>query len=246
VVTGTGRLRVASAFPDPPFEVPGHPPTGLDVELMTAIAHELGRPYDLHHYEGADFEGIYAELAGDRFDVVASGATVTEHRRTLAHFCTPYLRSGQSLVVDVERNPAIHSTADLRDEIVGVQDGNTSQPVVDRLHADGAVAGVKVYAYDEIGTALGDVGNGTIGAFMKLEPVMRWLTRDRPTLRVVQTAITTELIALAVRLDDAALAADVERAQRSLAASGVLTRLGSRWLSDSDPAATRMITDGQP
>jgi ABC-type amino acid transport substrate-binding protein len=246
VVAGPVPLRVASAFPDPPFEVPGHPATGLDVELMEAIAGELGRPYELHRYEGADFEGIYAELGRGRFDVVASGATVTPHRRTLAHFCSPYLRSGQSLVVDIERNPAVRSTADLQGKVIGVQDGNTSQPVADRLHAEGGVAGVKVYPYDEIGNALDDVGSGSIAAFMKLEPVLRWLTHHRPALRVVQTGITTELIALAVPLGDDALAADVERAQRSLAASGELARLGERWLGESDPAATRMVTDGRP
>src|SRR5689334_5623687 len=100
-------LRVASAFPDPPFEVPGPPPAGLDVDLMTAIARELGRPYELHHYEGADFEGMYGRLAAGRFDVVASGATVTDHRRALARFCAPYLRSGQSLVVDVAPASAV-------------------------------------------------------------------------------------------------------------------------------------------
>ncbi|HZP28102.1 MAG TPA: ABC transporter substrate-binding protein [Acidimicrobiia bacterium] len=235
-------LRVASAFPDPPFEVPGEPPSGLDIELVRAIADELGRPYEQHRYEGADFEGIYSGLAAGRYDLVASGATITPHRRTLARFCAPYLQSGQSLVVDVELSPGIHSTADLHGSIIGVQDGNTSQPVAERLHAEGAVAGVKVYAYDEILKALDDVGNGTIAAFMKLEPVMRWLTRDRPSLSVVQTGITTELIALAVRSDDEPLAAAVERAQQSLAARGELRRLGERWLGDSDPAATRMVT----
>lgn len=213
---------------------------------MTAIARELGRPYELHHYEGADFEGIYAGLGRGRFDVVASGATITDHRRTLARFCAPYLRSGQSLVTDVERNPELRSTADLRGHVVGVQDGNTSQPVADRLHDQGAVAGVKVYAYDEIQKALDDLGNGTIAAFMKLEPVMRWLTHDRPALQVVQTGITTELIALAVRLDDTTLASGVELAQRALADSGELTRLGAKWLGDSDPSVTGMAGEVNP
>jgi ABC-type amino acid transport substrate-binding protein len=234
-------LRVASAFPDPPFEIPGPPASGLDIELVQAIAAKLGRPYESHHYEGRDFEGIYAGLASGKFDVVASGATITDHRRTLARFCSPYLRSGQSLVVDVERNPQIHSTADLHGEVVGVQDGNTSQPVAEQLRAEGAVSGVKVYAYDEILKALDDLGDGTIAGFMKLEPVMRWLTHDRPALRVVQTGITKELIALAVRSDDE-LAAAVEGAQRSLAADGTLAGLGERWLRDSDPAVTAMVT----
>ena len=35
-------------------------------------------------------------------------------------------------------------------------------------------------------------GGGRLDAFLKLEPVARWLIRDRPALRVVQTGITDE------------------------------------------------------
>jgi polar amino acid transport system substrate-binding protein len=235
-------LRVGSAFPDPPFEVSAAPPSGLDADLMRAIAGELGMGYERHRYDGADFEGIYSGLEAGTYDVVASGATITDHRRALALFCAPYLRSGQSLVVDADRSPGIRSTADLRGQVVGVQDGNTSQPVAERLRRDGAVAEVKVYVYDEILTALDDLEHGVIAGFMKLEPVMRWLVQDRPSLRVVQTGITKELIAVAVRTGYEELASKIEGAQRALATRGVLAQLGTRWLRDSDPSATEMIT----
>jgi polar amino acid transport system substrate-binding protein len=118
-------LRVGSAFPDPPFEVPGDPVSGFDVSLVHAIASELGRESQLHRYTGADFDGIFAGL-GTEFDVVASGATVTEHRKSLARWCAPYLRSGQSLVVNHERSPDVRGTDDLGGLVLGVQDGNTS------------------------------------------------------------------------------------------------------------------------
>jgi ABC-type amino acid transport substrate-binding protein len=169
-------LRVGSAFPDPPFEVSASPPSGLDVDLTRAIAAELGMRYERHRYEGTDFEGIYKRLDAGAFDVVASGATITAHRETEALFCPPYLRSGQSLVVNVHRDPAIRSTADVQGRVIGVQDGNTSQPVAEELHRQGAVRDVKVYAYDEILNALDDVESGAIAGFMKLEPVLRWLT----------------------------------------------------------------------
>src|SRR6478736_6857569 len=105
-------LRVGSAFPDPPFDVPGPPRSGLDVKLTAAVGRRLGRDVVLCPYQGADFDGIFAEL-GRSIDVVASGATVTDHRRTLARWCRPYVRSGQSLVVDTTRNPEVHGTDDL-------------------------------------------------------------------------------------------------------------------------------------
>ena len=235
-------LRVGSAFPDPPFDDARHPPTGLDVDLMRAVAAHLGREYEPHRYAGGDFEGIYDSLAAGDFDVVTSGATITEHRATKARFCTPYVRSGQSLVVNHVRTPAIESTGDLRDAVLGVQRGNTSEPVAERLLARGRVREVRRYDYDAIVGALDDLDAGRIQAFMKLEPVMRELTRGRPALRIVQTGITHERIASAVRLDDRALAAAIDGAQRAMAADGTLAALGARWMADRDPAATSMMT----
>lgn len=234
-------LRVGSAFPDPPFEVAGRKPTGFDIDWMTAIAAELGRPLVAHRYEGSNFDGIFAEL-GRSIDVVASGATMTEYRRTLARWCDPYLRSGQALVVDVAATPGVHGCDDLRGLTLGVQSGNTSQPVAEQLLAAGKVGAVRAYAYEDIGTALDDLAHGRIGAFMKLEPVLRRLTADRPALRIVQTGITTELLAVAVAVDDAALADRIDAAQQALRQRGVLARLGRGWLADSDPQATAVLT----
>lgn len=234
---GTRVLRVGSAFPDPPFEVSGEPPTGLDVDWMRAVARELEARYELHRYDGADFEGIFSGL-GERYDVVASGATVTDHRRTLARWCEPYLRSGQSLVVNARRTPRARTIDDLAGLVLGVQNGNTSEPVARRLRTAGKVADVRIYPYDGILTALADLDAGRLGAFMKLEPVMRRLTADRPDLAVVQTGITAELLAVAVRTGDDALADEIDRAQRALRARGTLAELATRWLAGSDPAAT--------
>jgi len=46
-------LRVVSAFPDPPFEVASDPPSGLDVDLMQAVADRLGPE---------PWRGVYGEL----------------------------------------------------------------------------------------------------------------------------------------------------------------------------------------
>ena len=225
-----GLLRVAAAFPDPPFDVPGEPPSGFDVELTQAVARELGLRWRLVRYEGDGFEGIFEGLADGRWDAVASGATITGQRQRSALFCRPYLRSGQSLVASPGRRPGLRSTGDLVGRSLGVQRGNTSEPVARRLLAEGRVGSVETYAYHDILSALADLEAGRLDAFMKLEPVMRWLVRDRPKLAVVQTGITDERLAISVRPGNTALAQAIDDAQAQLAERGVLAELGRRWL----------------
>jgi polar amino acid transport system substrate-binding protein len=226
-----GVLCVGSALPDPPFEfTDAGEPRGFDVELTQAIAAELGLAWRLSPYAGADFNGIFCGLASGTWDCVASGATITPEREQLASFCTPYFRSGQSLVCNIEETPHVRSIDDLKGMILGVQHGNTSEPVAHRLKEEGRIAEVRTYAYHDIGVMLDDLATGKIGGVMKLAPVMRWMIKDRPRLRVVQEGITDERLGIAVRLGNDALLEAVNKAQARLQESGALRQLAQKWL----------------
>ncbi len=225
-------LRVASALPDPPFEVviEDKPPAGFDIEWTQLIAQRLGRPWQLVRYTGADFNGVFAGLDAGTFDCVASGTTMTPERAKVADFCEPYAVSGQSLVVNKTRLPQVKSIDDLKGLTIGVQSGNTSQPFAQRLVAEGRAKAVKIYPYNRIGQALVDVAKGRCDSFMKLAPVMGVLLRDFPDLRIVQSAITCEFIALSVRKGDTALRDTINHAQADLARDGTLDALIAKWL----------------
>jgi len=89
---------------------------------------------------------------------------------------------------------------------------------------------VRVYAYDEIETALDDLSSGGCDAFMKLAPVTAWFVRDRPKLKVVETGITRELLGICVRKGDTALAGAIGKAQAALMADGTIPGLIKQWL----------------
>ena len=102
--------------------------------------------------------------------------------------------------------------------------------------AEHRAARVRVYAYDEIETALEDLSTGGCDAFMKLAPVTAWFVRDRPKLRVVQTGITRELLGVCVRSGDTALRDDIGKAQAELMADGTLPALIKKWLGQGASA----------
>jgi polar amino acid transport system substrate-binding protein len=224
-------LKVGAALPDPPFELMTKDgPAGFDIALMQRIAGKLGRKWQLVRYDGSDFNGIFAGLDRGTYDCVASGTTITEGREKLADFCAPYVVSGQSLVVDTTRYPNVRSIDDLKGLVIGVQKGNTSEPVADKLVAEHRAARVRVYAYDAIETALDDLSTGGCDAFMKLAPVTAWFVRDRPKLKVVQAGITTERLGICVRKGNTTLRTAIGEAQASLMADGTIAALVKQWL----------------
>jgi polar amino acid transport system substrate-binding protein len=224
-------LRVGAAFPDPPFNgMPGD--GGLDIDLMTEIAKALGATVEFIPYDGADFNGIFVQL-GSAYDCIAAGTTVTPEREQKAAFVPPYLISGQSLAVDTTRLPHVRSVDDLAGLTIGIQQGNTSQPIADRLVAQGKAASVRVYHYGSIRTALTDLTTGGCDAFMKLAPVLTELVKPIAGVEVVQRGITVENIAIAVPRTDQPLLSRITVAQAELEDNGILPRIRQKWLGSS-------------
>ena len=241
----SGVLSVASAFPDPPFEVVvDGAATGLDAELMEAVCRRLGFRRELVKYTGEDFNGIFDGLRTGAYDAVISGTTITPEREKVALFSEPYLESGQSLVVNVRRTPQVRSVDDLAGLVVGIQVGNTSDAVARELKARGAIADIRYYPYAGIERALDDLCAGRIGAFMKLLPVTTWLIRDRPELAVVQTGLTRERLGIAVAPDNPPLRDAVNGALTELRRAGILTELVDRWLSPSGRGEKSASSEG--
>jgi polar amino acid transport system substrate-binding protein len=156
-----GVLQVASAFPDPPFEVniDGRD-TGFDIEL---ICDDLGLTWQPVKYTGDDFNGIFDGLNDGSYDAVISGTTITPEREQVALFSVPYLEFNQGLVVNVARNPQIKSVAGLRGQVVGIQVGNTSDFVAWKLKAEGGIGDIRYYPYHGLLTALDNLSAGQLG-----------------------------------------------------------------------------------
>jgi ABC-type amino acid transport substrate-binding protein len=126
----------------------------------------------------------------------------------------------------------VQSIDDLTGLTIGVQQGNTSQPIAERLVAGGKAAAVRVYDYGAIRDALTDLTTGDCDAFMKLAPVLTELVKSVRGVDVVQRGITVEHIAIAVGLDDQTLLARITVAQEQLEQDGTLQRLRRKWLGN--------------
>jgi ABC-type amino acid transport substrate-binding protein len=224
-----GTLIVASAYPDPPFDIMDGSAGGFDIELMRAICIQLDLTLQPQAYSGDDFNGIFDGLAKRTCDAVISGTTITPERAAIVLFSEPYLEFNQGVAVNRQRTPDVSSEADLRGLIAGIQSGNTSDIVARRLKAEGIIADIKYYPYHGISDALDDLEAGRIGLVIKLFPVISWLVKSRPQLHVPLQVPTHEKLGIAFAKDNTALRDAVNRALATLRTNGELARLQARW-----------------
>lgn len=229
-----GVLKVASAFPDPPFEV--EPDGGFDAELMQRICAAIGLKWELAPFAGQDFNGIFDGLGRDH-DAVISGTTVTPARQKVALFAPPYLTFNQGVAVSTARHPGIRSVEGLKGMTVGIQRGNTSDIVARKLLAEGIIAGIRYYPYAAIGTALNDLAGGAIGAVIKLHPVLEALVKGHAGLAVVCDVPTHEDIAIAVAPGNAALRDAIAEAQAKIIADPWFAATRAKWFGATEEAA---------
>jgi polar amino acid transport system substrate-binding protein len=234
ITSEPGLLRVASAFPDPPFEVAaGGKRTGFDSELMRSICDDLGLALRPVPFTGDDFDGIFAGLEDGSYDAVISGTTITPERERVALFSEPYLQFDQGLAVNVRRNPKIKASDDLRGLAVGIQVGNTSDLVARKLLARGAIGDIEYYPYHGILTALDDLSAGRIGALIKLFPVISWLVKDRSELAVIEQIPTHEKLGIAFARTNTGLCQAVNESLEGIKNSGTFEDLRSKWFDES-------------
>jgi polar amino acid transport system substrate-binding protein len=225
-----GTLIVASAYPDPPFDImQDGTPTGFDLELMAAICGRLKLAMHPVRYPGSDFNGIFSGLEQGVYDAVISGTTITPQRAARVLFSKPYLTFNQGVAVNRRLSPHVAAEADLRGLVAGIQRGNTSDFVARRLKDDGIIADIRYYPYDGIGTAINDLEAGRIGLVIKLFPVISWLVKDRPQLAVALQVPTDEELGIAFAKSNQPLCDAVNAALDALKRDGTFAVLTELW-----------------
>jgi polar amino acid transport system substrate-binding protein len=225
-----GMLTVASAYPDPPFELADGSENGFDIDLIRAICKQLGLTLQRERYLADNFNGIFDGLANRTYDAVISGITITPERSQIVLFSQPYLEFNQGVAVNRRLTPRVASEADLHGLTAGIQSGNTSEFVAQRWLANGTIAKIQYYPYDGIRAALADLETGKIGLVVKLFPVISWLVRDRPHLEVAMQVPTHEKLGIAFAKDNPRLCNTVNAALQTLRGNGEFNQLQARWV----------------
>ena len=135
-----------------------------------------------------------------------------------------------SLVVNEARTPAIHSLADMKGALVGLQAATTDYDAALVMQRRGEIGSIKVYPFDRIKEAMTDLDAGRITAVMKVAPVAAWLAAKSPDLLIVaQVPNDPQPLGIGFGKNQAALVAAVNGALVAMQRDGSMNQLKEKW-----------------
>jgi lysine-arginine-ornithine-binding protein len=224
-VRQSGELRVGTDATYPPFEtVEGDEYSGFDIDLVNAIAREMGVRA---RFINSGFDGIFPALQNGTFDAVISSVTITDERKASMLFSDPYYDSGQLIAVR-EETQGITAPDNLKGKTVGVQINTTAQYDLEKRD------GVTVNKYNTIDLALLDLQNKRIDAVVGDAPVLKFMIfKSFRGLKTVGRRFTDEKFGIAVAQGNEDLVQEINAALKKIKDSGDYDKIHEKWFGEA-------------
>ncbi len=195
---------------------------GFDVEVAQAIAAKLGVTAT---FVETEWDGIFAGLDAQRYDIAANGVEITDERSEKYDFSTPYGYIRTALVVRGD-NDTITSFEDLNGK-------KTANSIASTYMILAESYGATAVGVDTLDQTIQMVLSGRADATLNAEVSVYDYLSVHPDANIKIVALTEEAsqVALPVRKgeDSATLLAAINQAIEELANEGELTRISEKY-----------------
>jgi cystine transport system substrate-binding protein len=194
--------------------------TGYDVDVMEAVAEELGVDVE---FQETQWDAIFAGLEAGRFDVIANQVSITDERKAAYDFSTPYTVSpGVIVVADGDRG--IDSFDDL-------QGKTTAQSLTSNWYELAQDSGANVEAVEGWAQSVTLLKQGRVDATIndKLTFLDYQQTEGDTGLEIAAETTDEARNAFAFRKGSDSLVAAVDTALADLRADGTLAEISEKY-----------------
>ncbi|MGW8427527.1 transporter substrate-binding domain-containing protein [Peribacillus simplex] len=177
----------------PPFEFKeGNEYKGIDIELINAIAKDQDFKIKL---SPMDFGGIIPAMQANQLDVAIAGMSITEERKKVVDFSTPYFDAGLTIVVKKD-NTSTKTVKDLKGKTIAVKKGTTGA----KYAQDNATKlGIKVVQFNDSPAMFQEVANGNADALIEDYPVISYAIAQKDLgLKIVGDRLNGDQYGIAV------------------------------------------------
>ncbi len=222
-----GKLAVSAEIGYPPmeyFDEDGSTPIGFDVEMMTEIAKRMGLELDLID---PAWDGIFAGLDSDKYDMVMSSCSITPQRQENYLMSKPYVQNAIELLVPVDSD--ITGIDTVAGKKVAVQGETTSH---DYLRDN--ETGCELMDYDKVINCFDELKLGRVDAVLTDSVVAAYyLGDDLDSYKVVWVNSDAEPIGVTFKKGNTALCDAVEKVLDEMFADGTAAKIATKYFGDS-------------
>lgn len=220
-----GKLKIAMEIGYPPFEYfaeDGKTPAGFDVELGKAVASRLGlEPV----FIDTAWDGIFAGLTTDRYDVVMSAATITPERQANYDFSAPYIGNGQALILRKDSTFGWTKPEDAAGKKIGYQAETTSDFFIEKYAAAHGFTFVEC-EYDKVMNAYDDLKFGRIDCVVSDNLVsVSYLNVPNCEFKRVWTGTPDEYFGICMKKGNTVLQDKINKVLEEMKADGSLAKI---------------------
>lgn len=222
-LVSSGTLTVCTDAPYPPMEIEVDGEyTGFDIELMRAVAGELGLGLEVVNIGFDPITSGLAMEAGD-CDIAAASITITEEREENIDFTDSYFVADQSLLV--EKDSGITGLADMAGKNIGAQTGTTGE-----IYANENNPGATIVSFDNPGDLFTALAAGEVDGILQDIVPNAAEALENDTVEVVETYPTAEEYGFALQEEGQdALREAVNEALATLKADGTYDSIYDDW-----------------
>ncbi len=203
---------------------------GFDIDLAREMARDLGVDFAPVNTR---WTSIIPSLTLGRCDIIISGMSVTEQRRRKVDFSDPYMRVGQTVLVNRKLAGQVSSHSDLNDPAYSVasKPGTTGEDAVRRFMPEASYL-----PFDSELTAAKAVASGEVDAFVYDRPFNATFIamHGDEDVAFLDEPFTDEAIAFAIRKNDPDFLDWLNAFLAKLRSDGRYDKLRSKWFESTD------------
>ncbi len=200
---------------------------GIDIDLAKEVFKRLG--YEVE-FKPVEWKNIITELENKNIDIIWSGLSITEERKSKIDFSIPYIETKQVILVKVTSKIEIKS--DLINKKIGVQIGSTGEQALEK--ENNLKNKNKIFKYENVENEISDLENGKLDAIIIDEIAAKYFLAGNATkFRILSEHLGYEIFAIGLRKEDTILKEKINKTLLSIMKDGTEAKILKKWLGEN-------------
>ncbi|POT59901.1 basic amino acid ABC transporter substrate-binding protein [Citrobacter amalonaticus] len=203
---------------------------GFDIDIIKAIAKAENFNVRLVN---TPWEGIFATLSSGDRDIIISGITITDNRKQMVDFSSPYFPAEQSIVVPSDSN--VSSLDSLKNEKVGVVNSSTGDIIVSSVLGKNSTA---IKRFDNTPLMLQELFEDGVSAAVGDVGVVKYYIKQHPEKQfklVPDAKFERQYFGIAVAKGNTGLQQKINAGLKKIVADGTYAKIYQTWFDSEVP-----------